>query len=317
MNSFILPFDFAFLTVIILVPIMRKLAFKYNFVDIPNKRKTHKEPIPLLGGVAIYLGYIITMFFWVEELRLKLAIVISSTLIVLIGLVDDYYKTRNKDLSSLPKVIIQILVGFVLYIFEIRIVGISSFFGEGMIFFSPELSLVVTLIWVIGLMNMINFLDGADGLASGVAIISAMTFFLISYVKGLDVISLLSIILMGATLGFLMYNFYPAKIFMGDTGSVLLGLILAIISIEGALKSATLLSILMVIFVFGVPIFDTIIVFYNRWRKHQPLYIADRSHAHHRLLKRGYSTTQAVTSLYLISILFSVISVGILLWIVF
>jgi len=317
MSSYILPFDFAFLTVLILVPILSRVAFKLNFVDLPNFRKTHKRPVPLLGGLAIYLGYMITMFLCVDDSRLKTAIIISSTLIVSIGLIDDYYKTKKKDFSSLPKLIIQIIVAVILYSFGIKITGISTIFGGGMIFFSAEISLVVTLIWVVSLMNMINFLDGADGLAGGIAIISSMTLFLISYVKGLDVISLLSIILMGTTIGFLLYNFYPARIYMGDTGSVFLGLMLAIISIEGALKSATLLSILMVIFVFGVPIFDTIIVFFNRWKNHKPLYTADRTHAHHRLLNKGYSIKQAVGLIYIVSLIFSIVSIGILVWIMF
>ncbi|MGD9678975.1 MAG: MraY family glycosyltransferase [Vulcanibacillus sp.] len=317
MSSYILPFDFAFLTVLILVPILSRVAFKLNFVDLPNIRKTHKGPVPLLGGLAIYLGYMITMFLCVDDSRLKTAIIISSTLIVSIGLIDDYYKSKKKDFSSLPKIIIQIIVAVILYSFGIKITGISSIFDGGMIFFSAEISLVVTLIWVVSLMNMINFLDGADGLAGGIAIISSMTLFLISYVKGLDVISLLSIILMGTTIGFLLYNFYPARIYMGDTGSVFLGLMLAIISIEGALKSATLLSIMMVIFVFGVPIFDTIIVFFNRWKNHKPLYTADRTHVHHRLLKKGYSIKQTVGLIYIVSLIFSVVSIGILVWIMF
>lgn len=314
MSSYILPFDFAFLTVLILVPILRRIAYKLNFVDIPNRRKIHIGPVPLLGGLAIYLGFIISMIFWIEDSRLKMAIIISSTLIVIIGLIDDYYKTQKKELSSLPKIIVQIIVVIVLYSFGVRIIGISSFFNEGMIYFSPGISLIVTALWIISLMNMINFLDGADGLASGIAIISSMTLFFISFVKGLDVISLLSIILMGTTLGFLLYNFYPAKIYMGDTGSVFLGLMLAIISIEGAIKSATLLSIVMVIFVFGVPIFDTLIVFFNRWRNHKPIYTADRTHAHHRLLKKGYTTKQAVGLLYIVSLIFSVVSIAILVW---
>ncbi|OEF99243.1 hypothetical protein BHF71_09410 [Vulcanibacillus modesticaldus] len=308
MIRYILPFSFVFLLLLIMVPLFRRIAFKYNFVDVPSRRKVHNKPVPLLGGIAIFVGYILAIFLWLDSFRLTFAILISGVLIVGIGLLDDYYKTRGEDLSALPKIIVQFIAGLVLFSFGIRIMGITSIFSEGMIFFAPGISLFVTLLWVTALINMINFFDGADGLASGISIISSMTLFLISFVKGQEVTAMLSVILMGSSSGFLVYNFHPAKIFMGDAGSAFLGLILAIISIEGALKSATILSILMMILVFGVPIFDTILVLFNRWKNKKPLYIADKNHAHHRLLKKGYSQKQAVGLIYIISIIFSLVA---------
>lgn len=316
MSIYIIPFSFAFFSVLILVPILRKIAFKYHFVDIPTQRKIHQEPIPLLGGLAIFIGYMFSAWWWIDSLQLKMVILLSGSLIVGVGLLDDYYKTRGKDFSALPKIIIHFIAGILLFIFGIRIEGITAIFQGEMVLFTPGVSLLVTLLWIIGLMNMINFLDGADGLASGIALISSTTLFLISFVKGQEVTAVLSIILMGTSLGFLKHNFYPAKIFMGDAGSVFLGLILAVISIEGALKSATLLSILMVIFALGVPIFDTMLVLFNRWKNHRPLYIADQNHAHHRLLQKGYSQKQAVTLIYAVSILFSLVSALVLFWLV-
>ncbi len=316
MINYILPFSFAFFSVIILIPFIRKLAFKYHFVDIPNKRKIHAKPVPLLGGLAIYLVYVLNVLIFIPSIRLKIVILLAGSLIVGIGFIDDYYKTRNRDFSALPKFIVQLIVGLILFIFDIKIEGITSIFGEGMIRFTPSISLLVTLLWVVGLMNMINFLDGLDGLASGIAIISSTTLFLIAFVKGQEVTSILSIILMGVSLGFLKFNFYPAKIFMGDAGSAFLGLILAIISIEGAIKSATILSITMVVLALGVPIFDTALVVFNRYRNHRPIYKADQTHAHHRLLKRGYTQKQAVALIYIVSILFSIASIAVLFWLV-
>ena len=312
MVKYLIPFSFAFFTALITVPLLGKLALKYNFVDLPNKRKVHKNPIPLLGGLAIFLSYILNLWLWFDSLILQSAITLIGALIVAVGLLDDYYKTKNKDFSPLIKIAVHFLAGLLIFSFGIRISGITSVFGEGIISFQPGLSLFITLLWVIGLMNIINFFDGLDGLASGIAIISSMTLFLISFVRGQEVIALLSVILMGTSLGFLRYNFHPAKIFMGDSGSAFLGLILAIISIEGAIKSATLLSIIMVILAFGVPIFDTVLVVFKRIKNHKPIYLADQSHAHHRLLKMGFSHKQAVATIYIISLLFSIASVIVL-----
>lgn len=317
MIPYIVPFGFAFLLVLILVPLLRKIAFHYQFVDLPNHRKIHQEPIPLLGGIALFISYIVSIWIWVEPLTFKASILITGSLIVGIGLLDDYYKTRKRELSPLPKILIHFVAGIILFALNIRIEGISAPFHEGMLIFTPGLSLFVTLVWIIGLMNMMNFLDGADGLASGIALISSVTLFLISLVKGQEMISMLSIIFAGVNLGFLRYNFYPAKIFMGDTGSAFLGLVLAVISIEGTLKSATLVSIMMVILAFGVPIFDTAFVLLKRWKNHRPLHMADKTHAHHRLLKRGYTQKQAVAFIYVVSILFSLLSALILFWLVY
>lgn len=311
MIRYLLPFGFAFFSVFIFVPIIRKIAYNLNFVDIPNSRKVHKEPIPLLGGLAIYIGYILSIWLWSDSNELNLIISITGFMVVGIGLLDDYYKTRKKEFPALPKLIIQIIAALLLFALGIKIEAISSLHSE-IINFTPGISLLVSLLWILGLMNMINFLDGLDGLASGISLISATTLFLIAFIKGQESIALLLVILMGVNLGFLKYNFYPAKIFMGDSGSLFLGLILAIISIEGALKSATLLSIMMVVFALGVPFFDTVIVLINRWKNKKPLYIADQTHAHHRLLNRGFNQKQAVTIIYVISIIFSLISIGVL-----
>lgn len=316
MSNYLLPFGFAFFSVLITIPILRRVAFKYSFVDIPNKRKVHQQPIPLIGGVAIFIGYIVNLLLWLDSSRIQLAVIISGSLIIGVGLIDDFYKSRGRELAALPKAIAQFICGLILFAFGIKIQGITAIFDDGMVFFSPGLSLLITLIWIIGLMNMLNFLDGLDGLAGGISIISSMTLFFISYAKGQETTAVMSVILMGTSLGFLKYNFYPAKIFMGDSGSLFLGMMLAIISIEGAIKSATLFSIFMVILALGVPIFDTILVMLKRWLNHKPLYMADQSHAHHRLLKRGYSQRQAVTFIYLISLLFSVLSILLLFWFV-
>jgi UDP-GlcNAc:undecaprenyl-phosphate GlcNAc-1-phosphate transferase len=175
--------------------------------------------------------------------------------------------------------------------------------------------LLATVLWIVGLINMVNFLDGMDGLAAGVTTFSAIALFFIAYVKGQGVTAQIAVTLVGAALAFLRFNFYPAELFMGDAGSMFLGFALAIVSLEGAMKGATLISLAVTVLALGLPVMDTLQVMISRLLAGKPMYQADRRHVHHRLLSKGLSVKQTVFVLYCISLLFSVVSL-LLFWLI-
>jgi UDP-GlcNAc:undecaprenyl-phosphate GlcNAc-1-phosphate transferase len=303
----------SFSLVYLSVPLVRRFALKTGFVDRPNHRKIHKEPIPLLGGLCIYFGFLVSaaifsglnMTFW--------GVALGGLIIFGIGVIDDYYKTRGKDLKAWPKFVMQILAALVLYGFGISIPGINLPFGHTFYAFPAWLSCITTVLWVVALTNMLNFLDGVDGLAAGIAAISAATLFCIALIKAQYSMAVFALALMGAALGFLRHNFYPARIFMGDAGSTFLGFVLAAIAVDGAFKSATLVSLVVPVLALGVPIMDTVWVIIRRFRENRPIYVADKGHTFHMLMKSGLTQIQTVAFLYLVGICFSLASLLVLL----
>ncbi len=316
--AFIFPFFTAFIITYIFVPLTRKIAFRYQVVDMPNQRKIHVDPIPLLGGLAIFIGFGMTVFLYVAVTPKMLSMFIAGSLVLCIGIIDDWAKAHGRDFPMLPKLLVQVIAAMVLVYGGYQITGIFGIaFAEQTAWFFPSwLGVVLTVLWIVGLMNVLNFLDGMDGLATGIAAISSMTLFFIALIQGQIILALLCIALLGTTLGFLKYNFHPAKIFMGDAGALFLGCILAAISIEGAFKGATLLTLVVPLLVFGVPIFDTAYVMFRRWREKRPIYVADKGHLHHRLMGIGLSQIQAVTFIYIVGICFSLLSLVIVLFVV-
>ncbi|OEF97030.1 glycosyltransferase family 4 protein [Desulfuribacillus alkaliarsenatis] len=313
--AFIFPFFTAFLITYLLVPITRKIAFRYEVIDKPNHRKVHVDPIPLLGGLAIFIGFGVTVLLFVPPSMKLFIMFLAGSVVLLIGMVDDWSKAHGKDFPALPKLLVQIMAASILIYGGIQITGIRGFvFAEQTAWYLPHgIGILITIIWIVGIMNMLNFLDGLDGLATGIAAISAMTLFFIALIQGQEAIAILCISLLGTTLGFLKYNFHPAKIFMGDAGALFLGCILAAIAIEGAFKGATLFTLIVPLLIFGVPIFDTVYVMFRRWRENRPIHVADKGHVHHRLMKLGLNQVQAVTFIYILGICFSLLSVVIIL----
>lgn len=306
----LVSFGFVYFT----VPYVQKLAMKTGFVDMPNQRKIHKDPIPLLGGLAIYVGFVITAAIFTHRAPEFWGITVGGLLIFLIGIIDDFYKTRRKDLPAWPKFLVQIAAASILPLFDMSIQGINIPFAHpSFVTFPIWLRYVTTVIWVVGITNMMNFLDGVDGLAAGIATISAITLFFIAIVKGHFSMAMLAIILIGSALGFLRYNFHPARIFMGDAGATFLGYVLASIAVDGAFKSATLVSVVIPVLALGVPIMDAFYVMFRRVRENRPIYVADKGHTFHHLMSSGLSQKQTVTFLYLLGICFSLVSIVILL----
>jgi UDP-GlcNAc:undecaprenyl-phosphate GlcNAc-1-phosphate transferase len=310
---YLLCFAVSFGLVYASVPLVRRFALKTGFVDRPNHRKIHKEPIPLLGGLCIYFGFLVSAALFANAGRTFWGVALGGLIIFTIGVLDDFYKTRGKDLKAWPKFVMQILAALVLYAFGISIQGINLPFGHEFYTFPIWLSCVTTVLWVVALTNMLNFLDGVDGLAAGISAISAATLFCIALIKLQYPMAVFAIALMGAALGFLRHNFYPARIFMGDAGSTFLGFVLAAIAVDGAFKSATLVSLVVPVLALGVPIMDTVWVIFRRFRENRPIYVADKGHTFHLLMKSGLSQIQTVAFLYLVGICVSLASLLVLL----
>lgn len=295
----------AFIISLVATPLIKKLAFKVNAVDIPkDNRRVHKKPIPLLGGVAIYLGFIITVILKKGPLSAsEFGIISGATVILMGGILDDI-----KELKPWQKIIFQLIATLCLLLKGVRIDIITNPLSDKFVSIS-YLSIPFTIIWIVGITNAINLIDGLDGLAAGVALISALTLLLIAILKGRIEAAYLTAVLSGAILGFLPYNFNPASIFMGDAGAQLLGFLLSSISIEGAIKSAAAFAIVVPILAMGLPIFDTIFAMIRRKINGKPIMQGDRGHLHHRLLDLGLNQKQAVVVMYLMSAVLGGISI--------
>ncbi len=292
-----------------MVPLLRMLAIRVGFVDRPSIRKIHAAPIPLLGGVALYIGCISSLILFDGFSRLTMTILCGGALLVSIGLIDDWHKTQGKDFAVWPRLFIYLVVSTIPLWFGIQILGLTNLANPGTLIFPMWLVWLSTTLWVFAITNMINFIDGVDGLAAGIAILSALTLFVAALIKGQEGTAVLAAVLAGSCIAFLAYNFYPARIFMGDAGATFLGYTLAVIAIDGAFKRATMISILIPILALAVPIMDTFIVFLRRFIENKGLHRADKLHTHHSLLKLGLSQVQTVTFLYLIGMVFSLLSV--------
>ncbi len=293
----------SFLVSLILVPLCKKVAIHVNALDIPNERKVHKSPMPRLGGLAIYLSFLIGYMLYGQITTQMLSIVIASFVIILFGFVDDInpLKARYKLVGQLIAAIIVVYYGNIVlkdfYLFDYYIN-----FGS--------LAPYLTLFFIVACINAINLIDGLDGLASGISTIYFITIAIIALITnrigGLDII--LSILMAGATLGFLVYNFPPAKIFMGDAGSQFLGFIIAIISLLG-FKNVTFNSLVVPIAILAIPIFDTLFAIMRRFLKGESIGTPDKEHFHHQLLKMKFSTRTTVLIIYLIDIAFAATSI--------
>ncbi len=320
MNSFFFhrvaaSFAFAFLASIILTPLAIRLSEYFKILDKPSPRKIHLEPKGRLGGLAIYAAFLIGIFIPLEmSWPLKTAIsidgtiigfLLSSAMITILGIADDKY-----DLSPKFKFLVQIIAASILVIFGLKIEMVSGL-QVGTRFDLGLLKIPATIIWVVAITNMINFIDGLDGLAAGITAIASITLIVINI---LDKLSPNSCVMLAATagacIGFLRYNSYPARIFMGDCGATFLGFTLGVTSVMGAFKSATLSIVLVPFLVLLIPILDMVYAIIRRISKEMPPHIADKEHLHHQFLELGLSHKQAVFILYLIAISLSFFSIG-------
>lgn len=295
------PFIFAIIISLIMTPMVRKFAFKIGAIDIPkDNRRVHIQPMPLIGGLAIYISVIISTLIFIPITKEILAILIGGTIILISGIIDD-----KGNLSPRLKVLFQLIAAIVLLIGDVRIEFITNPFSNEYAMLNLDLlSIPATIIWIVAITNAINLIDGLDGLAAGVTAISSLCFMLVGFSLGHIHIAILSMIVAGACIGFLPFNFDPARIFMGDTGALFLGFILGVITIEGVMKSVAAIAVVVPIIILGVPIFDTTFAIFRRLRNGQSITIGDKGHLHHRLLARGFSQRKTVLILYGISVIF-------------
>ena len=294
---------FVFLVVILTVPIIIKIAHHVNALDIPNERKVHKKPMPRLGGLAIFLGFLIGYMVFCKPTIQMNSILIGSFFIILLGVFDDI-----KPLSPIIKFGGQLLAAIIVVFYGNIIMQDLSAFGLYINF--GIFARFITIMFIVAVINCMNLIDGLDGLAAGIATIFFITITIISNIlgiyNGLD--SSLTLIMIGATLGFLLYNFHPAKIFMGDSGSMFLGYIISVISLLG-FKNVTLTSFIVPILILAIPILDTLFAIIRRLLKGQSFAKADKEHFHHQILRMAGNQTKTVLIIYLIQILFSVASI--------
>lgn len=308
--NYLIEFIVTFSIVSAITPVLMKIFHKLGFTDKPTKRKKHKRITPLCGGLAMYIGFFISYFIWGDESKDKMFwIFIGSTLIIIIGLVDDYYKSIGKEFKIMPRLVVQILAAILIYNSGISFTGFTNPLTGMYVELSNTIQFVLTITWIFGVTTVINWSDGMDGLAGSISIVASITFFIAAIILNQNESATMSIILGGSVLGFLLFNRYPAKVFMGDSGANFLGFILSIIALDGAFKQATVLSVVIPILILAVPIFDNLFVVVKRFLAGQPVYQADRRQIHFRLQRKGLNPNQIVGFVVAISIFCSLISI--------
>jgi UDP-GlcNAc:undecaprenyl-phosphate GlcNAc-1-phosphate transferase len=282
----------AFLVVVLLTPAVGGMARLLGAVDRPDERRLNRRPIPRLGGLAIFLGIVVPSIAFLDLSGESRGVLLGAAVATVVGAVDDF-----RGLSPPVKLAGQVLAAaiptmFGLWIdhFTLPLIGVVDL--------PMWLGVPLSMLFIVAVMNMVNFLDGMDGLAAGVCGIAGVTYAILALSLGKPDPAILSAIVAGACLGFLRHNFFPARIFMGDAGSLCLGFILAAVSIQGLLKTASTVVLLLPLLVLAVPIIDTSFVVARRLKHSRPIYAADRSHLHHRFLNIGFSQRRAAVTMW-------------------
>lgn len=286
-------------------PVMIRLATKFGFMDKPNYRKIHTKEIPRLGGLAIFLsfniGLILLYFFtdvFVNGQNMFYALFFGGSVIAALGVLDD-----KVELSAKQKLLGQVLAALVVVAFGVQAVYVSVPLGNGLLPLA-WFGVPVTVIWIVAITNAINLIDGLDGLAGGISSIAAISISVIAFLSGNLEEGILSLLLVASIIGFLFFNFYPAKIFMGDVGSLFLGFVLGVLTIQ-ELKQVTLFGVMVPLLLLAIPILDTLYAIIRRRLNKRPIFQPDKNHLHHSLLNNGFTHRKAVLTIYLISAAFS------------
>ncbi|MCI5686910.1 MAG: undecaprenyl/decaprenyl-phosphate alpha-N-acetylglucosaminyl 1-phosphate transferase [Emergencia sp.] len=291
----------AFALALLFTPVAIKIAPKIGAIDVPKDgRRMHTKAMPRFGGLAIFAGTIGSLAIYAGDNEKIIPVLIGGTMIYILGVVDDL-----KNLNAKVKFGGQLLVAILMYYMGLRIKFITNYFGEGALHFGEVVCFIVTVLWIVGITNTINLIDGLDGLAAGNASISALCIAYVAYIHGdqygMMIVCLAMLALAGGCLGFLPFNFFPAKIFMGDGGSLFLGFMIAALSVVGPLKRSTIIAVVVPVVVLGIPIFDTFFAILRRVVNKRPIMEADKGHLHHRLMASGYGQRRAVLMLYGVS----------------
>ncbi len=297
--TFVVSFIFTFAT----TPLVRRFAYRIGAVDVPKGgRRVHKRPTPRIGGLAMIFGFLIAVLSFNDDWsRTTVAILIGALILGILGVIDDC-----KELDAKLKFVVQIVAALIVVFYgDIRISVFSNpnlFSEQPYIILPMWLSTTITVLWIVFMTNAVNFIDGLDGLAAGVSAIMSMSLVFIAVThQGGEVIAIMGLAIMGACFGFLPFNFNPAKIFMGDTGSTFLGYMLAVLSVQGMFKSYAVISFAVPLLMLGLPLFDALFAMARRILTGKSPMVADRGHLHHRLYDMGFSQKQTVFILYAIS----------------
>lgn len=292
----------AFVASILLTPLVKRLAYRIGAVDKPNYRKVHDHVMPRLGGLAIFIAFLIGIVVAQPMDKSMIAILIGSFVIIVTGVLDDML-----EISPKAKLIGQtIAAAIVIFFGGVQIDFINLPFGGKLDF--GYLSIPLTLIWIIGITNAINLIDGLDGLAAGVSTIALVTLATMAFIMSDMFVLVMALILAASTCGFLFYNFHPAKIFMGDTGALFLGFMISVLALLG-FKNVTFVSLVIPIVMLGVPISDTFFAIVRRLLNKQPPFSPDKSHLHHRLMSIGFTHRQTVLLIYGIAAMFGLAAI--------
>ncbi len=311
MTSIILPLAIALVLALVLTPVARRLAIRYDLLDRPVERSSHTAPTPFGGGHAIFVA------FWATTLvlgwplsRPLVGLLVGSMLLLVICTIDD-----KRNLPPLPRLMAQLLVALIAWVWGVRVEEVANPFAAWV---GPEfivmglLSLPVTALWIVFVINAMNWLDGLDGLSGGVSAIAATTLALVTASNPNTLaIAVPVAALAGSAIGFLRYNFPPASIFMGDSGAMFLGYMLASLSVIGAVKGPAAVVLFVPLLVLGLPIYDSASTILKRLREGRPVYRPDRGHLHHRLRDGGLSVRETVLFMYAIAGLLCVIALGV------
>jgi len=282
----------AFVVVVLLTPAVGGMARRLGIVDLPGGRRINQLPVPRLGGLALFLGLLVPALAFLHTGRENRGILLGAAIAFTVGLIDDFRGLPWYGKLAGQFAAAGVAVGFGIWVnrFTFPFVGIHTLHSY--------VGVPLTILWIVAIMNMFNFLDGLDGLAAGVAAISSLTFSVIALSLGKVDAAILSAIVFGACIGFLRHNFYPARIIMGDSGSLLLGFVLATIAVQGLLKTAATVALFFPLLVLAVPIVDTTFVVLRRLRHGEKVFVADQAHIHHRFLRRGFSQRRAALTIW-------------------
>lgn len=293
----------SFLFVMLVTPFIIRVANHVGALDIPNKRKVHTVPIPRLGGVGIFLGFLLGYMIYGTPSAIMNSVLIGSFIIVLTGVVDDI-----KPLDAKTKFIGQLIASLIIVFYGNLLINDLSAFNIN-IDFDWYISYPITIFFILGCINCMNLIDGLDGLSSGLSAIYFLTIGIIACFKGnigLDLV--ITFVMLGSVLGFLVHNFHPATIFAGDSGSMFMGFIIAVVALLG-FKNVTLTSLIIPLFILAIPICDTVFAIIRRLLKGESISTPDKFHIHHQLLNRNFSQTETVLIIYLVDLLFAAASI--------
>ena len=282
----------AFAVVVLLTPAVGGMARRLGVVDVPGGRRVNQLPVPRLGGLALFFGVLVPSLAFLPLGNQTRGLLLGAAVAVTVGMIDDFRGLPWYGKLGGQVAAAAVLTGFGVWVdrFTFPFVGVHTL--------PSGVGIPLTIVWIVAIMNMFNVLDGLDGLAAGVAAIAGLTFSVIALSLGKVDAAVLSAIVFGSCVGFLRHNFYPARIFMGDSGAMLLGFVLAAVSVQGLLKTAATVALFFPLIVLAVPIVDTTFVVARRLKHGEPVFEGDQAHLHHRFLRRGFSQRRAALTIW-------------------